>query len=738
MSIERSRTAALADPADALSFSSLTDTTTINGRSFVESFSKATHTVTRRTPVGRQVTTTLDNRGRLVKIEVPGILPVELTYDAHGRIETTTQGGRTTTRAYGLQGYLERLVDPLLQATTFTTDAVGRVLTETKPDLEHVSFGWDAAGNHESITPPGRPSHQFGFTPVDQLAAYTPPDLPGGPAPTTWSYDVDRKLGLVTKPGGAAVSFGHDDAGRRTSATFPGGMLTWSYDPVTGKLARVGGPAGVTVAYGYDGHLLTDVSWSGAVAGAVHWTHDDDFRASSESVNGTFAVSFGRDDDGLLTAAGGLVLSRDPQNGRLTGTTLGNVTETVSYNDFGELARREAKIGDVTVMVVEYERDALGRVIERTETLQGQTRVEGFGYDPAGRLVDVFHGGVLTTHYDVDANGNRLRRTTAAESEAGTYDDQDRLLAYGTRTYAYQDSGELLSRVDTATGETTLFDYSALGHLRQVTLPRGTVIEYVTDGLGRRVGKKVGGALVKGLLFAGSLRPVAELDGTGAVVARFIYGERVNVPDVMIRGGVTYRLLTDALGSVRLVIDAAIGTVAQRMDYDEFGEVVLDTNPGFTPFGFAGGLYEPETGLVRFGARDYDPEVGRWTAKDPLLFDGGDTNLYAYALGDPVNRTDPTGRSATAIPWREVLIGAGAVASAPAVAGAGLVGLCILLAMSLEDDAADDSEKKRCKEIKQECIDFCSDTTLPTNDHGWSFQNCKNECLERNNCPRDS
>ena len=79
---------------------------------------------------------------------------------------------------------------------------------------------------------------------------------------------------------------------------------------------------------------------------------------------------------------------------------------------------------------------------------------------------------------------------------------------------------------------------------------------------------------------------------------------------------------------------------------DKFGRVLLDMNPGFQPFGFAGGLYEPDTGLVRFGARDDDAETGRWTAKDPLLFEGGDTNLYAYALGDPVNRSDPTGRSA--------------------------------------------------------------------------------------------
>lgn len=79
--------------------------------------------------------------------------------------------------------------------------------------------------------------------------------------------------------------------------------------------------------------------------------------------------------------------------------------------------------------------------------------------------------------------------------------------------------------------------------------------------------------------------------------------------------------------------------------YDEFGRVLADTNPGFQPFGFAGGHFDHETGLVRFGARDYDAEVGRWTARDPVLFGGGDVNLYRYVSSDPVNYIDPSGLS---------------------------------------------------------------------------------------------
>ena len=111
----------------------------------------------------------------------------------------------------------------------------------------------------------------------------------------------------------------------------------------------------------------------------------------------------------------------------------------------------------------------------------------------------------------------------------------------------------------------------------------------------------------------------------------------------MIKGGVEYKIISDHLGSVRLVVNSSNGNIVQRMDYDTWGKVLSDTNPGFQPFGFAGGIYDQDTGLVKFGARDYDPETGRWISKDPIKFDGG-INLYAYCDNEPINCIDPTGR----------------------------------------------------------------------------------------------
>ncbi len=85
-----------------------------------------------------------------------------------------------------------------------------------------------------------------------------------------------------------------------------------------------------------------------------------------------------------------------------------------------------------------------------------------------------------------------------------------------------------------------------------------------------------------------------------------------------------------------------LNRVQEHVAEGPWGQVLEDTNPGFQPFGYAGGLYDPDTGLVRFGVRDYDPATARWTCKDRLGLEAG-TNLYGYCDQDPVNSSDQTG-----------------------------------------------------------------------------------------------
>ena len=78
----------------------------------------------------------------------------------------------------------------------------------------------------------------------------------------------------------------------------------------------------------------------------------------------------------------------------------------------------------------------------------------------------------------------------------------------------------------------------------------------------------------------------------------------------------------------RSALAAPNGAVIKEIKRDSFGIPYYDSFPGFVlPIGFAGGLEDPDTGLVRFGWRDYDPTIGRFTSLDPARDRRGDGDL---------------------------------------------------------------------------------------------------------------
>lgn len=485
------------------------------------------------------------------------------------------------------------------------------------------------------------------------------------------------------------------------------GTYTYGYDPKSGKLTSITAPGDgngdIVTSYATDGPLLKSVTWTQNASpkpttwGSISYGFDDYLRLYSIQVNAdpNSEVDYGYDDDGLLLETDGpgsnynMWVTRDPASGFVTNTEFGNATTRVddvrSYNQYGELSEYHAGVLDDAhqdLIDTKYEstdasdtfaRDALGRVTKLEETVLGTSSPTlTYSYDHRGRLTEVDNLTANTkVKYTYDANGNRLTKTDTSGSGTtwtGTYDAQDRLITYGTdssslTTYAYTDWGALKTKT-AANGDATTYTYDELGNLTKVVLPtaKDETIDYVVDGENHRIERTVSTTSTKAVtgttryLWDGP-RLIAETDGSGKVLQRYAYGLDSNVPDYMVvTGGDAYRLIKDERGSVRLVVDvdktltAASDAVVERIDYDEYGiptfscpNLTGDACSGFQPFEFAGGIYDPDTGLVRFGARDYDPETGRWTEKDPLLFGGGDTDLYVYVGDDPVDFVDPTG-----------------------------------------------------------------------------------------------
>jgi RHS repeat-associated protein len=648
------RNAVLGNNLHPLSLTTLTEKVTVNGRSSSRVYDAASRTFTVNSAAGRTRVTTIDSQGRVIREQAAGLEAIVYTYDPRGRLERITQAARVTALTYNADGHLASVTDPLNRTVMYSYDLAGRVTQQTLPGNRVVSFAYDKSGNQTGVSPPGRTAHEFAYTNVNLQQKYDPPAVPGLAGDETINeYDSDRALTRVALPTGQSIELTYDPTtGQLRSLKLPRGAANYGYDSA-GRLTSLAAPDGPALTFGYDGALLTGETWTGNIAGVVGRTFDNDLRPNGIAVNGS-NVALSYDNDGLLTGVGPLTLNRSAENGLLTDTTLGITTDAWTYNALGEPASYTARQGPSALFQSSFTRDELGRIVRKVETLDGATTSYDYRYDAAGRLDEVRQNGVAAASYSYDANGNRFSVLTSGDTINGTYDEQDRLIQYGGTIFTYSPDGRLRSKSDS--NGTTAYAYDEFDNLLRVEQPDGTSIEYLVDGKNRRVGKKVNGVLVQGFLYQSQVEPVAELDGAGNVVSRFIYASRGHVPDYMVRNGITYRIASDHLGSPRLVIDSATGTVVQRLDYDSWGNVLQDTNPGFQPFGFAGGLHDRDTRFARFGARDYDPQTGRWTAKDPVLFSGGDTNLYAYVWSDPINITDPFGLDgavADAIDWWE-------------------------------------------------------------------------------------
>ncbi len=599
------------------------ESTTPDGRSS-RVYDAGARVVTTTSPEGRVAKTTLDSAGRVVRSEASGRMPVILTYDDRGRVASIDEGGRVTRSSYDPQsGALLRVENPLGQAVVVTRDGALRTTMVAHADGAKSLFAWSAMDDLVSLTPPGKPPHVMQFGKDGSESSYTAP----GSSPISFGYDLDRALSSVTREDGAGTSITYDAAGRPSAVAYPGGSLGMAYDGKTGQLRALSAP-GSSIAFDYDGAFVRSVTATGPAPGVVTFTYDAMLRGASEQI-GASTATYAFDHDGLVTKAGVVLLGRESATGHLSGIDVLDAAQRFTHTPFGELAgyRSQGAGGNLLEVTLTY--DGLARIVDRVEN--GVTWHHD--YDARGRLVRVRKEGAEIAAYSYDANGNRT-------DGGAVIDAQDRVTSMNGATYTYTAAGERATKTSSA-GQTR-YAYDGRGHLSSVELPGSIRADYDLDAYGRRITKRRNGTVQNRFLYRNALQPGAEVDAQGNVLSRYLYGRGELGPDAMERAGVTYMLVKDERGSIRFVVDAASGVVAQALVYDAFGRVLSDSSPGFQPFGFAGGLYDADTGLVRFGARDYDPETGSFTRKDPSRFGGGE-NLYAYAAGDPINFVDPEG-----------------------------------------------------------------------------------------------
>jgi RHS repeat-associated protein len=637
---ELSRSVELFDPQDPLNAKTVTISVASAGSTVTRQWDGASRTLTSTTAGGMRTTQTVDERGNVTVTERPGQPTARMTYDQRGRMTQIDEGGRRTTfTPRDETGDLE-VTDPSGRSWRVGTDLFGRPTSTLRPDGRRITIQRSPAGLPIGVAVDGQLVETLGWSPTG-AAVSSGPASAGGEADTV-AFDSDGRRAQLRRGDGRTVDYGYDPAGLVTSLRGADRETVFTRDPETGRVKSSMSPSGVGLEATYDGFLPESEGLNGPVSGKVGWRYDQTGRVTGVDIAGT-TVPIEHNVDGGLLRAGDLKIDREPATGRATATAAGTVRSKREHDEFGQLRRESFTGGDRRLLDVEYEHDVLNRLTRVVETGPGGQHAVDHRYDKAGRLIATNASGGQRWTYTYDNYDNRTS-VTGPDGKTATaeYDGLNRLVRAGDARYTWTPDGSLAS-VTTPQGATEL-RFDVLGHLEAMTLPDGRKVAYLIDASGRRVGRSADGRPTQGFIYGDDLHPVAETGANEEVVRRFVYAGG-GAPALVFTGSGTYRVISDRTGSPRRVVDITTGSTVQELDYDPFGRIIRDTNPGFQPFGFAGGLADPSTGFVHFGARDYDPVSGRWISRDADYLAGAQINTYVYANNDPVNQWDPTGRA---------------------------------------------------------------------------------------------
>jgi RHS repeat-associated protein len=551
-------------------------------------------TATTTDPLGHTAAVSYDpDRNLVARRDASGRL-TRYIYDAADQRTTIIRGNGTQLRTvYDGAGSPVRRIDGLGHVTTYVFDPLNRLSAMTDPLGRRTTYTYDGLNNRLSLTNPQRQTTTYRYDPANEL--------------TSVGYS-DRRT--------HKVSLAYDPDGNRTVMTDGTGTSHYTYD-LLNRMTRSTDGRGVVVSYGYDlrGDRTTIV-YPGRRGVTRRFDGAGRLAAVRDWLGHTTTFSYDRDGD--LTA------EHFP----------GRATDTFSYDRADRLGQITDGIGRRSWETFHYHRDASGLL---TSDRSNGRRIPFASHQ--------YHYGGLAQLSRVD--GNRLRYSAADNLTVG---------ATGTRL-AY-DRADEVTRLTAGRGSRrarTTFTYDARGNRtasRTPTPPHrvvyrydqenrldgyGHVAKYAYDGDGLRMRATVRGERRAFVWDLADSRPMLVSDGRRF----YVYGP-ASLPLEQVD---SHRTLLyyhhDQLGSTRALTDLR-GRVRAAYSFGAYGELGRSVAPRTTPLQFAGEYRDSESGLYYLRARYYDPLTAQFVSVDPQA--GASRARYAYAAGDPINETDPTGR----------------------------------------------------------------------------------------------
>jgi len=630
-----------------------------------------------------------DTKGELTSITDPLSNPMVLTYTTTGLIASITDAqNHTTSYQYDARGNRTAVIDPINGAahpTTFAYDIMNRLTGITYPDGSSVSFGYDYRGRRTSVTDQNQKTTTYTYDDADRLTAVTDP----ANNTTYYAYDTEDNLSSITDANNHTTNFAYDARGRVTQTTFPSMLYeTYGYDAVgnltsktdrknqtiqyvydaLNRLAQKSYPDSTSVDYVYD--LASKVTQVNDTTGVYGFAYDNMGRLIGTTTqysflpNQTFTNSYTYDaasnrksltaPDGSITTYGYDTLNRlnglanswagsfsfgyDGLSRRTSLTRPNGVNTSYSYDSVSHLLSVLHQAGTNVLDGASYTYDPAGNRTSKTNYLNGTT--SNYTYDPLYELTQVTQGGSTTGSYSYDAVGNRMSSLSMPSYQ---YNSSNELTSTSAGSYSYDANGNPLSD---PFGKSYSWDFD--NRLVQAVVPgtNGGTTTFKYDPFGRRI-QKSGPLGTTNYLYDGA-NSIEEVDNGGSVLARYTQGPGIDQPLAELRSATASYYEQDALSSVTSLSNLG-GGVANTYAYDSFGKLIASTGTVTNPFQYTGREFDPETGLFQYRARYYDAGLGHFLSEDPIGFDSGQVNLYAYVDNSPVDSFDPSGLSSASL-----------------------------------------------------------------------------------------